>query len=137
MTQDKDVHLLAILQVNDNDECEYTCKAENSAGEKTCSANLHLMDVPFGSQPPSYVLVTKTSIEHMSLSFVDRKTLLHHSFASRANAPSSKVNGLNSTVSSPVNPSQPSVGYTMASRWISSRTRENTRRRSIPMAKSH
>ncbi|UJR34155.1 hypothetical protein I4U23_021562, partial [Adineta vaga] len=43
ITQDKDEYVLAILQVNENDECEYTCKAENAIGEKTCSANLHLI----------------------------------------------------------------------------------------------
>ncbi|CAF0817324.1 unnamed protein product [Adineta steineri] len=51
VTQDKDIYVLAILQVNENDECEYTCKAENSAGDKTCSANLHLIETPAGSKP--------------------------------------------------------------------------------------
>ncbi len=55
MTQDKDVYLLAVSHVNDSDECEYTCKAENSAGEKTCSANLHLIETPAGSKPQLYV----------------------------------------------------------------------------------
>ncbi|CAF4880912.1 unnamed protein product [Rotaria sp. Silwood1] len=40
----KDVYLVAISHANENDECEYTCKAENSAGEKTCSTNLHLIE---------------------------------------------------------------------------------------------
>ncbi|CAF4580073.1 unnamed protein product, partial [Rotaria sp. Silwood1] len=51
VTQDKDVYVLAISRVNESDECEYTCKAENSAGEKTCSANLHLIETPVGSKP--------------------------------------------------------------------------------------
>ncbi|CAF4166926.1 unnamed protein product, partial [Rotaria sp. Silwood2] len=51
VTQDNDVYLLAISHVNESDECEYTCKAENSAGEKACSANLHLIETPVGSRP--------------------------------------------------------------------------------------
>jgi hypothetical protein len=51
VTQDQDIHLLAISRVNDSDECEYTCKAENPAGEKACSANLHLIETPVGSKP--------------------------------------------------------------------------------------
>ncbi|CAF1031742.1 unnamed protein product [Rotaria sordida] len=51
VTQDNDVYLLAISHVNEGDECEYTCKAENSAGEKTCSANLHLIETPAGARP--------------------------------------------------------------------------------------
>ena len=46
---------MAILRVDENDECEYTCKAENSAGEKACSANLHLIETPVGSKPQLYV----------------------------------------------------------------------------------
>ncbi len=41
--------------MNENDECEYTCKAENTAGEKTCSANLHLIEATTGSKPAAYV----------------------------------------------------------------------------------
>jgi hypothetical protein len=51
VTQDQDIHLLAISRVNDSDECEYTCKAENPVGEKACSANLHLIETPVGSKP--------------------------------------------------------------------------------------
>ncbi|CAF1553893.1 unnamed protein product, partial [Rotaria sp. Silwood1] len=50
VTQDKDVYLVAISHANENDECEYTCKAENSAGEKTCSTNLHLIETSIGSK---------------------------------------------------------------------------------------
>ena len=46
---------MAILSVNDNDECEYTCRAENSVGEKACSANLHLIETPAGSKSQPYV----------------------------------------------------------------------------------
>ncbi|CAF3800634.1 unnamed protein product, partial [Rotaria magnacalcarata] len=52
VTQDNDVYLLAVIHVDENDECEYSCKAENSAGEKTCSANLHLIETPAGSKAP-------------------------------------------------------------------------------------
>lgn len=51
------MYLLAILSVNDADECEYTCRAENSAGEKACSANLHLIETPVGSKPQPYVFI--------------------------------------------------------------------------------
>ncbi|CAF4458659.1 unnamed protein product, partial [Rotaria sp. Silwood2] len=34
VTQGNDAYLLAISHVNENDECQYTCKAENSPGEK-------------------------------------------------------------------------------------------------------
>ena len=60
----KDVYLLAISQVNENDECEYTCKAENSAGEKTCSANLHLIETPVGSKPQPYVYFFRYKKNH-------------------------------------------------------------------------
>ncbi|CAF3839702.1 unnamed protein product [Rotaria sp. Silwood1] len=50
VTQDKDVYLVAISHANENDECGYTCKAENSAGEKTCSTNLHLIETSIGSK---------------------------------------------------------------------------------------
>lgn len=55
---------MAILRVDDNDECEYTCRAENSAGEKTCSANLHLIETPAGSKQQGYVDCCSSSIHH-------------------------------------------------------------------------
>ncbi|CAF4221810.1 unnamed protein product [Rotaria sp. Silwood2] len=33
-----------ILHINDSDECEYTCKTENSVGEKAYSADLYLIE---------------------------------------------------------------------------------------------
>lgn len=50
VTQDQDVYVLAVLRVDENDECEYSCKAENSAGDKACSANLHLIESPTASK---------------------------------------------------------------------------------------
>ncbi|CAF3273903.1 unnamed protein product, partial [Rotaria sp. Silwood2] len=44
------LYLLAKLHVNENDQCEYTCKGENSAGDKPCSANLHLIGTPISSK---------------------------------------------------------------------------------------
>ncbi|CAF3522545.1 unnamed protein product, partial [Rotaria sp. Silwood2] len=39
-----------ILHINDSDECEYTCKTENSVGEKAYSADLYLIEKKYSSQ---------------------------------------------------------------------------------------
>lgn len=104
---------MAILSVNDNDECEYTCRAENSVGEKACSANLHLIETPAGSKPQPYVASSFSLEKLVFVVIIEPKMLLHHSFVNFVIAQFSKDNVRNSIVSSLVNQVQQYVGYSM------------------------